>query len=277
MKKLLLIILLCILLMGSTTALAATSATITGDMVNLRSGAGTNYSRICYLYTGNTVTVTGTSGAWTKVTYNGQSGYVYSQYVSATSTGSVYITNLYIGSKGNEVVALQKKLILLGYLNDVADGIFGRKTDAAVRLYQTRNGLAVDGVAGKVTQGAISAEAQRVETVVATAKKYLGLAYQWGGTSPATGFDCSGFTQYCFKQAGITISRTSYEQAQSGITVSESKMRVGDIVCFNSPVSHVGIYVGNGMFIHSSKPGDVVKTTALKYMDFTKVVRYTGK
>jgi len=112
---------------------------------------------------------------------------------------------------------------------------------------------------------------------VATAKKYLGLVYQWGGTSPATGFDCSGFTQYCFKQAGITISRTSYEQAQSGITVSESKMRVGDIVCFNSPVSHVGIYVGNGMFIHSSKPGDVVKTTALKYMDFTKVVRYTGK
>ena len=281
MKKLLFImlvtILVCTLLMGPATALAATSATITGDTVNLRSGAGTSYARICYLFRGNPVTVTGTSGTWTKVIYNGQSGYVYSQYVSPASGGATYSAVLGSGSKGNEVVALQKKLILLGYLSGATDGVFGEKTESAVRLYQTRNGLTIDGVAGNVTQNAIGAEAQRIETVIATAKKYLGLAYQWGGTSPKTGFDCSGFTQYCFKQAGITIPRISKDQAQGGVAVSKSAMRVGDIVCFNSPVSHVGIYIGNGMFIHSPQTGDVIKTSSLQSRNLTKVVRYTGK
>lgn len=277
MKKLLAIILVFLFLMGSTTAFAATSATITGDMVNLRTGAGTGYARICYLYTGDTVTVTGTSGSWTKVLYNGQSGYVYSQYVSTADIAAASVTNLYYGCSGTAVKALQENLILLGYLDDTADGVFGSKTAAAVRLYQTKNGLTVDGIAGKITQGAISAEVGRIETVIATAKQYLGLAYQWGGSSPETGFDCSGFTQYCFAQAGITIPRVSYNQAAGGITISASEMRPGDIVCFNSPVSHVGIYLGDGLFIHSPKEGDVVKTTALQYMNLTKIVRYTGK
>lgn len=277
MKKLLAIILVFLFLMGSTTAFAATSATITGDMVNLRTGAGTGYTRSCYLYTGDTVTVTGASGSWTKVLYNGQSGYVYSQYVSTAYTATASVTNLYYGCSGTAVRALQENLILLGYLNDTADGVFGSKTAAAVRLYQTKNGLTVDGIAGKITQGAINAEVGRIETVIATAKQYLGLAYQWGGSSPETGFDCSGFTQYCFAQAGITIPRVSYNQAAGGITVLASEIRPGDIVCFNSPVSHVGIYLGDGLFIHSPKEGDVVKITALQYMNLTKIVRYTGK
>ncbi len=276
MKKFLPIMMCAILLLTPVLALADSTATITGDMVNLRSGAGLGYSRVCYLYRGDAVTVMGASGDWTRVIYNGQSGYVYSQYVSASSAGSS-TGNLRYGSRGGEVAVLQENLILLGYLNGAADGIFGNITYAAVRGYQMKNGLAVDGIAGIVTQNAIRAEAQRVRTVISTARQYLGLAYQTGGVSPSTGFDCSGFTQYCFKQAGVSIPRVSYEQAAGGITVSQSAMRPGDLVCFNSPVSHVGIYLGDGQFIHSPKAGDVVKITLLQYMDLTKVVRYTGK
>lgn len=273
MKKFVSMLLVLTLLIVPSAAFAATGSTITGDMVNFRTGPGTDYARIGYLNRGDAVTVTGASGGWTQVTHNGKSGYVYSQYVSG---GSSY-ANLRVGSRGSEVTALQQKLILLGYLSGSADGVFGAKTDAAVRQYQSKNGLTADGVAGKMAQAAVFAEAQRVETVVATAKKYLGLPYAYGGTSPSTGFDCSGFTQYCMNAAGISVPRTSGSQAQGGVTVSTSQMRVGDIVCFYSPVSHVGIYMGNGQFIHSPKTGDVVKITDLKYMPVTKVVRYTGR
>ena len=98
----------------------------------------------------------------------------------------------------------------------------------------------------------------------------------YGGTSPSTGFDCSGLTQYAFRQAGITIPRVSYEQAAAGRAVPYSQLRVGDLVAFNSPVSHVGIYVGNGQFIHSPRTGDVVKISKLSSMQLTAIRRFTG-
>ncbi|MCI6966999.1 NlpC/P60 family protein [bacterium] len=180
------------------------------------------------------------------------------------------------GSRGAEVKQLQGNLIYLGYLNDVADGIFGAKTEAAVRRYQSRNGLSVDGIVGEKTRAKLAKEVLLLNRILSTAKSCLGLAYRTGGTSPQTGFDCSGFTQYVFAEAGISIPRVSRDQAKAGIAVPYSQMRPGDLVCFNSPVSHVGIYLGSGKFIHSPKPGDVVKITELKYMDLTAIRRFTG-
>ncbi|MDD6888136.1 MAG: NlpC/P60 family protein [bacterium] len=265
------------MLLLPTIALADTAGTITGNDVNLRTGPSTATARLTYLYRGDNVRVTGESGNWYAVTYGDLSGYVYKTYVSlqtAPSSGST--TLLRSGSRGSAVKQLQEQLILLGYLNDRADGIFGRLTDAAVRQYQRRNGLTVDGIAGKITLGQVSAEAQRVQTVVNAAKAHLGLPYLYGGTSPSTGFDCSGLTQYAFRQAGITIPRVSYEQAAAGRAVPYSQLRVGDLVAFNSPVSHVGIYVGNGQFIHSPRTGDVVKISKLSAMQLTAIRRFTG-
>lgn len=265
------------MLLLPTIALADTAGTITGNDVNLRTGPSTATARLTYLYRGDNVRVTGESGNWYAVTYGDLSGYVYKTYVSlqtAPSSGST--TLLRSGSRGSAVKQLQEQLILLGYLDDRADGIFGRLTDAAVRQYQRRNGLTVDGIAGKITLGQVSAEAQRVQTVVNAAKAHLGLPYLYGGTSPSTGFDCSGLTQYAFRQAGITIPRVSYEQAAAGRAVPYSQLRVGDLVAFNSPVSHVGIYVGNGQFIHSPRTGDVVKISKLSAMQLTAIRRFTG-
>ena len=150
--------------------------------------SSTATARLTYLYRGDSVRVTGESGNWYAVTYGDLSGYVYKTYVSLQSTPSSGSTTLLrSGSRGSAVKQLQERLILLGYLNDRADGIFGRLTDAAVRQYQRRNGLAVDGIAGKNTLSRVSAEAQRVQTVVNAAKAHLGLPYLYGGTSPSTG------------------------------------------------------------------------------------------
>ena len=193
-----------------------------------------------------------------------------------TAASAASYGTLRYGSRGDDVKQLQGNLIMLGYLNDTADGVYGNNTRSAVLRYQRRNGLSADGIAGNATRSAIAKEVLRVLKVVDTAKAYLGLAYQSGGTSPSTGFDCSGLTQYAFGKAGISIPRVSYEQAAAGKSVPRSQLRIGDLVAFNSPVSHVGIYVGGGKFIHSPKTGDVVKLTKLSAMNLTAIRRFTG-
>ncbi|MBP3360309.1 MAG: C40 family peptidase [Clostridia bacterium] len=104
--------------------------------------------------------------------------------------------------------------------------------------------------------------------LVNTAKQYLGTPYVWGGSS-TKGFDCSGFTQYVFKQNGITINRTARDQYKNGVAVDKSQLQPGDLVFFkgssgsSSAPGHVGLYIGNGQFIHSPKTGDVVKVSGL--------------
>jgi len=103
-----------------------------------------------------------------------------------------------------------------------------------------------------VSPGALSGAS--AQAVIATAKQYIGVPYVWGGSSPS-GFDCSGFVQYVFGKHGISLPRTSREQYNVGTWVSKANLRPGDLVFYNtsgSGVSHLGIYIGNGQFIHAS-------------------------
>lgn len=92
--------------------------------------------------------------------------------------------------------------------------------------------------------------------VIAIAERYLGVPYVWGGTTPS-GFDCSGFTSYVYRQLGINLPRTA--AAQQAALTPVSNPQPGDLVFFGSPAYHVGIYLGNGMEIAAPKPGDHVK------------------
>jgi hypothetical protein len=114
----------------------------------------------------------------------------------------------------------------------------------------------------------------RGEDIASTARKYLGVQYEWGGTSPS-GFDCSGLVAYVYGQYGISVPRTTYNQIQVGASVQPNKLRPGDLVFFDTDKSkkgpdHVGIYIGGGKFIHAPKPGQGVKISSLAegyYMD----------
>lgn len=89
------------------------------------------------------------------------------------------------------------------------------------------------------------------------AKRQLGKPYRYAGNGP-DGYDCSGLTSAAWRAAGISIPRTSTAQSGSGQVVARSELRPGDLVFFYNPVSHVGIYVGNGIIIHSPRPGKMV-------------------
>ena len=99
------------------------------------------------------------------------------------------------------------------------------------------------------------------QAVVELAKQFLGTPYRYGGSSPS-GFDCSGFVYYLYKSMGVTLNRVAADQMTNGTWVPKNQLQPGDIVGFQNKsgyINHVGIYVGNGMMIHSPQTGDVVK------------------
>ena len=100
--------------------------------------------------------------------------------------------------------------------------------------------------------------------VLNDAERYIGVPYKWGGSSPSTGFDCSGFVKWVYRDQGVQLPRTSREQARAGqgVPLDLDAFRAGDLVLFaedNEPISHVAIYAGNGRIIHSSSSGNGVR------------------
>ncbi|MGH3113990.1 MAG: C40 family peptidase, partial [Gaiellaceae bacterium] len=98
--------------------------------------------------------------------------------------------------------------------------------------------------------------------VVGIAMQYLGTPYQWGGSSPSTGFDCSGFVMFVYAQVGVSLPHNAAMQYSYGSPVSRSQLQPGDLVFFNG-LAHNGIYIGGNQFIHSPHTGDVVKISSL--------------
>ncbi|MGQ0480768.1 MAG: C40 family peptidase [Pseudonocardia sp.] len=103
---------------------------------------------------------------------------------------------------------------------------------------------------------------------ISAAMSVRGTPYRWGGTGKG-GFDCSGLMLWSFKKAGITLPRTSRAQSRIGTPVSRGDLRPGDLVFFYRPVSHVGLYVGDGKVVHAVGGGDVVRVSPLGRMPFS--------
>ncbi|MFC4776331.1 C40 family peptidase [Paenibacillus sp. GCM10023252] len=123
--------------------------------------------------------------------------------------------------------------------------------------------LAFGGAAAVLpAQHASAATASEKSKIVSTAKRYIGVKYKFGASTSTTRyFDCSSFTKHVFKQIGTTLPRTSKEQSKRGSYVAKKNLQVGDLVFFYSPIHHVGIYIGNGKFIHTyGKPGVTVSS-----------------
>ena len=114
--------------------------------------------------------------------------------------------------------------------------------------------------------------------IVRTAKQYIGVPYQWGGESPQTGFDCSGLTMVVYQLNGLDLPRSSRQQWKVGRPVRRSQLERGDLVFFATSggrrVSHVGIYTGNGKFLHAPRKGRKIKISTLSNTYYRK--RYLG-
>jgi cell wall-associated NlpC family hydrolase len=175
------------------------------------------------------------------------------------SLGNVLLN---VGSTGADVVELQTKLNYVGFNVGKADGIFGSITKQGVINFQKSYNLTGDGIVGPLTVKSLNEaylaemRQRKVDSIIATAKQYLGVKYLWGGSSPQTGFDCSGYVSYVFCQNGISLPRVSVDQYTVGTKVAFENLQPGDLVFFsfvgNGVVNHVGIYLGDGQFINAS-------------------------
>lgn len=112
----------------------------------------------------------------------------------------------------------------------------------------------------------------RAGAAIAYAMDQIGDAYVWGAAGPSS-FDCSGLTMRAWGAAGVSLPHSSRAQYGSGPHVAASDLRPGDLVFYYSPISHVGIYLGNGMIVHAARPGEGVKISPLYSMPYTGAVR----
>src|SRR4051812_8195889 len=132
--------------------------------------------------------------------------------------------------------------------------LYAQKELEAIRLILVGARVA----AGKAAPAASAAR------VVPTAERYIGTPYRYGGTSPVTGFDCSGFVQYVFARNDVRLPRTSRQQAKVGAALPRSwrSLSPGDLVMFaesGEPISHVAIYAGHNRIIHATSSGGSVR------------------
>ncbi|MGH3451554.1 MAG: C40 family peptidase, partial [Haloechinothrix sp.] len=127
---------------------------------------------------------------------------------------------------------------------------------------------ALQSSAGETPPSDIVAPGEAAQTAVDAAMSKRGSPYVYGAEGPDS-FDCSGLTSWAYNQAGVSIPRSSSAQSTHGTAIPRSQLAPGDLVFFYQPVSHVGVYIGNGQMVHAPQSGDVVKVAGVMWDDFS--------
>ena len=246
-----------------------TDVTVIDEKVSLREAPGENTGKLDRLNKGDVVTAKGIAGDWLLVNSKGTEG-----YIPASSVDGDYIDCL---SEVDYATAVTENY---GFVTAVTGLNFRTEPTLdgdiiSVLPYMTKAEIIdsddkwVHILTDDGSEGYVSAEYFDVKTdedteealtkggqLINYAKQFLGTPYVWGGTNLNTGVDCSGFVYAVYKNFGITLNRSSASMTSNGVEVSKANLQAGDLVFFNtggnSSISHVGIYCGDGTYVHST-------------------------
>ena len=253
-------------------------ASIGGNKVNFRTGPSASSDVIEKLNEGTEVELVSTENGWCQIIYGGQTGYVSAEYVCVDGKAVQNSRGIVIGSCVNvrSGPATSNSVVTKVYAGTIVDLL-----DKQGNWYS----ISFDGKTGYISADYVreykgNTASSIGEEVAALALSYVGVPYVYGGASPS-GFDCSGFTLYVFKQFGYSLSHSASAQwNNSGEYVERSDLQPGDLVLFNDPArnkgkacSHVGIYIGNNEFVHassSSSGGKQVRVSSLTESYYNK-------
>lgn len=254
------------LILMTTVSCFAAEGTVITNALNIRSAPSTDSTIISKAYKGEILDITSKKDSFYKISLDGKEAYASCDYVSVIvkSTGVVTADRLNVRTGPSSFAAPVGQLVYGDEVN--LTGISGDWYEillfGELRFIHS-DYVSVRDAASLASRSGIgfSRDASRL---VNYSKNFIGTPYVSGGSSPS-GFDCSGFTSYVYKQFGISLPRTSASQAEIGTFVKRSDLAPGDLVFFNTygGISHVGIFVGGNSFIHATVPGDVVKVSSL--------------
>ncbi|CEQ13908.1 C40 family peptidase [Paraclostridium sordellii] len=251
---------------------------VTGNRVNFRKGPGTSYSIITSLNKGTKVGYISENNGWAKISYNGNIGYMSTNYLATIDSNSGGNNS---GNNEDSTVKSEKQVtgnrvnfrkgpgtnysVITSLNKGTKVGYISESNGWAKVNYNGTIGYMSANYIGDVNSNPGAGESgtsQGADAVISLAKQQLGKPYVWGAEGPSS-FDCSGFTQYVFKNAaGKNLPRVSKEQSKFGQSVNKSNLQKGDLIFFDTDkdgvVNHVGIYMGNNEFIHASSGGKKV-------------------
>lgn len=260
-----------------TTADSGTTAYITADILNIRSGPGTGYDRVGTMKKGTEVTILETVNGWYKITDGNITGYGSADYISTEGLA-------------------QQGIVLAGPLNVRSgpgtsyDRVGSLKLGASVDILSCSNGwyqISTGSLTGYVSGDYVSPLEELTSSPVgaaaaAMAASLVGSRYVYGAEGPNS-FDCSGLSYYIFGQLGYKLGRgASAQYNNNGKFVTKENLEPGDLVFFfdpkydysggTLPTTHMGIYVGNGQFIHASTTSYRVQYDSLFDSYYTKYI-----
>lgn len=257
--------------------LTKTDAEVLADNVNVRKTPSTSGDSLGKLDEGDAVVVTGQNADWYRISYNGENAYISKDYIAGdsltkvTAVASEAVENagqdfentygVVTASTGlklrKEASTISTVLTVLPYGTEVNIDRIGQEwvriiTDDGQKGYVSAEYLSIR----KGDRTTRSNDSSKGAEVINYAKQFIGTPYVWGGTNLSKGVDCSGFVYSVMKNFGINLNRSSYSMVSNGVEVSKSELQAGDLVFFNSGgdsrISHVGIYMGDGNYIHST-------------------------
>lgn len=209
--------------------ITSADAQVAGNGVNIRKAPSKSAEIITSMNLGAPITITEQTGDWYSFNYNNTPAYIYKEYVKGTFISGV--------PEVSQVETSQKK----------SETVTEATTQATTQAPKASVEAYAPAGSGSTASG---------EELVAYAKQFVGTPYIYGGTNLNSGVDCSGFTYSVYNSFGISLNRRSCDQISNGTPVSTSNLSAGDLVFFNtggnSKISHVGMYIGNGQYIHST-------------------------
>ncbi len=273
--------------------------TIKGDNVSLRAAAAVSSKRLALINHGDHLSVVSTSGQWAKVACSGQTGWVRRDLLTSTLSGSGSSGTRVACVRGDRVSIRTKPDATSRRLTMVDDGqrlrIVGRQDGwAQIKLASGKTGWIRDDFVGYTAARVARVERRSTrlasnrrshrrgswrhyssrpesdapeasDDVIRTAYNYRGTRYRYGA-SGGGGFDCSGFTSYVYRKQGVALPHSAAGQFQEGKRVKSGELKPGDLVFFHTTrrgISHVGMFVGKGKFIHASSAGGRVRVDSL--------------
>ena len=261
------------------------AGTVTADALRLRSTPAAEGEILATVSSGtNVVVLDEAEDGWYKVNYNSVEGYMSGEYLDVATKADTALGYGKVDADGSTLNMRAGASTSFDSLCSIPSGtvleLEGVYEGWYKVTYAGNTGYVSSDYITITTEPTTASSSALGEQIVALAKQYLGTPYVLGGNGPSS-FDCSGFTKYIYAQFGYTLNRTATDQLQNGVSISRDELQPGDLVFFryrtSKPVSHVGIYIGGGEFIHASTNRYVVQIDQMNSGHYDNVYVYARR